>query len=77
MAEAPEHPHNKHRGTFVEVEGVKQPGPAPRFSRTPSKIQRPPAKPGEHTVEALRDWVFSSADVDKLKGSGAIAQPKY
>jgi alpha-methylacyl-CoA racemase len=72
MAEAPNHPHNQHRGTFVEVEGVVQPGPAPRFSRTPSKIQRPPAKPGEHTEEALHEWGFSAAELDKLRGSGAI-----
>jgi alpha-methylacyl-CoA racemase len=72
MTEAPNHPHNQQRGTFVEVEGVVQPGPAPRFSRTPSKIQRPPAKPGEHTEEALREWGFSAADLDKLRGSGAI-----
>jgi alpha-methylacyl-CoA racemase len=72
MAEAPNHPHNQERGTFVEVEGVVQPGPAPRFSRTPSKIQRPPAKPGEHTEEALREWGFSAADLDKLRGAGAI-----
>ena len=72
MAEAPSHPHNIQRGTFVEVEGVVQPGPAPRFSRTPSKIQRPPAKPGEHTEEALREWGFSAADLEKLRGAGAI-----
>jgi alpha-methylacyl-CoA racemase len=72
MAEAPSHPHNIQRGTFVEVEGVVQPGPAPRFSRTPSKIQRPPAKPGEHTEEALREWGFSAAELDKLRGAGAI-----
>ena len=72
MAEAPSHPHNQSRGTFVEVEGVMQPGPAPRFSRTPSKIQRPPAKPGEHTEEALREWGFSAADLEKLRSTGAI-----
>ncbi len=74
MEEAPQHPHNRHRGTFVEVEGVVQPGPAPRFSRTPGRIQRPPASPGEHTEEALRDWGFSSADLDKLRARGAITQ---
>ncbi len=74
MEEAPQHPHNRHRGTFVEVEGVVQPGPAPRFSRTPGRIQRPPASPGEHTEEALRDWGFSSADLDKLRAQGAISQ---
>jgi alpha-methylacyl-CoA racemase len=73
MDEAPQHPHNRHRGTFVQVEGVTQPGPAPRFSRTPSAIQRPPAHTGEHTEEALRDWGFSAADLEKLRGCGAIA----
>ena len=74
MAEAPRHPHNKHRGTFVEEGGVVQPGPAPRFSRTPSKIQRPPARPGEHTEEALRDWGFSASDLDGLRKAAAIVQ---
>ncbi|HXG20948.1 MAG TPA: CaiB/BaiF CoA-transferase family protein [Methylomirabilota bacterium] len=72
MQEAPNHPHNRHRGTFVEVEGVVQPAPAPRFSRTPSAIQRPPAQPGEHTEEALRDWGFSAAELERLRGCGAI-----
>jgi alpha-methylacyl-CoA racemase len=73
MDEAPHHPHNRHRGTFVQVDGVTQPGPAPRFSRTPSAIQRPPARAGEHTEEALHDWGFSAADLEKLRGCGAIA----
>jgi alpha-methylacyl-CoA racemase len=73
MDEAPNHPHNRHRGTFVESGGVRQPGPAPRFSRTPSAIQRPPARPGEHTEEALSDWGFSSSDLAKLRECGAIA----
>ena len=72
MVDAPNHPHNKERGTFVEVEGVPQPAPAPRFSRTPSEIQRPPASPGEHTEEALRDWGFDAGEVEQLRGSGAI-----
>ncbi|MGO9607604.1 MAG: CaiB/BaiF CoA transferase family protein [Candidatus Binataceae bacterium] len=73
MEEAPQHPHNRHRGTFVEQDGVVQPGPAPRFSRTPGKIQRPPASPGQHTDEALRDWGFSNAELEKLRSQGAIA----
>src|SRR5579863_1334922 len=73
MAEAPYHPHNQHRGTFVERDGVVQPAPAPRFSRTPSAIQRPPARTGEHTQEALRDWGFSPSDLEKLRTSGAIS----
>jgi alpha-methylacyl-CoA racemase len=76
MEEAPKHPHNRHRDTFVEVEGVVQPGPAPRFSRTPGKVQRPPASPGEHTEEALRDWGFSALDLEKLRAQGAIVQNK-
>jgi alpha-methylacyl-CoA racemase len=72
MQEAPNHPHNRQRGTFVEVDGVVQPAPAPRFSRTPSAIQRPPATPGEHTEEALRDWGFSTTELAQLQNSGAI-----
>jgi alpha-methylacyl-CoA racemase len=73
LAEAPEHAHMKARNTFVEVEGVRQPGPAPRFSRTPGVIERPPAHAGEHTDEALADWGFASGDIAKLRESGAIA----
>jgi alpha-methylacyl-CoA racemase len=73
MAEAPSHPHNRERGTFVERDGVVQPGPAPRFSRTPGSIQGPPARPGEHTEQALRDWGFSPTDLEKLRTCGAIA----
>jgi alpha-methylacyl-CoA racemase len=72
MDEAPQHPHNQIRETFITQDGVTQPAPAPRFSRTPSAIQCPPAVPGEHTQEALRDWGFSSSDLEKLRGCGAI-----
>lgn len=72
MQEASSHPHNRERETFVEVEGVVQPAPAPRFSRTPSAIQRPPARSGEHTEEALRDWGFSAVELEQLRGCGAI-----
>jgi alpha-methylacyl-CoA racemase len=56
MTEAPEHPHNKARDTFVTVGGVVQPNAAPRFSRTPSKVQGPPPKPGADTEAVLADW---------------------
>jgi alpha-methylacyl-CoA racemase len=72
LTEAPAHPHNRARGTFVEVDGVMQPGPAPRFSRTPAAIQRPPARPGEHTEEALRDWGFTADDLAALRAQGAL-----
>jgi alpha-methylacyl-CoA racemase len=73
MAEAPQHPHNKERETFVEISGVVQPAPAPRFSRTRNMIPRPPAYPGQHTDEALREWGFSELEIAKLRRTGAIA----
>jgi alpha-methylacyl-CoA racemase len=72
MAEAPEHPHLKARGTFVEFDGVVQPAPAPRFSRTPGAIQRGVPRAGENTDEALADWGFSAAEREALRGTGAI-----
>ncbi len=72
MSEAAEHPHVRARDTIVEDCGVQQPAPAPRFSRTPSAIQGPPAWPGQHTDEALRDWGLSAKDVAKLRETGAI-----
>ncbi|MEM0985274.1 MAG: CaiB/BaiF CoA-transferase family protein [Pseudomonadota bacterium] len=56
MAEAPGHAHNQARGTFVEYDGVAQPAPAPRFSRTPGEISRRSPAVGEHTEEVLADW---------------------
>ncbi len=73
LSEAPKHPHNVARGTFVDVAGVVQPAPAPRISRTPSEVSRPPAWPGEHTDEALADWGFAVDDIAKLREAGAIA----
>ncbi|MBK8960738.1 MAG: CoA transferase [Proteobacteria bacterium] len=73
MAEAPEHPHLKARGTFVEFDGVLQPAPAPRFSRTPGAIQRGAPRPGQHSDEALADWGFSAAERATLRAAGAIA----
>jgi alpha-methylacyl-CoA racemase len=56
MAEAPKHPHNAARQTFIEVEGVTQPNAAPRFSRTPGAVQGSAPAVGAHTEEALKDW---------------------
>ena len=73
LEEAPKHPHNVARQTFVEIDGVVQPAPAPRFSRTVPEISRPPAGRGEHTEEALNDWGFSGEDINALRAAGAIA----
>ncbi|MGH3490387.1 MAG: CaiB/BaiF CoA transferase family protein, partial [Actinopolymorphaceae bacterium] len=71
--EAPAHPHLAFRRTFVEVGGLRQPGPAPRLSRTPGEVQGPGPRPGEHTVAALTDWGLTPAEVATLLESGAVA----
>jgi alpha-methylacyl-CoA racemase len=73
MAEAPLHPHIAQRGTFTEVAGVTQPAPAPRFSRTPGSIERPPPHAGQHTDEVLAEWGVPAERVAELKSSGAVA----
>ena len=73
LDEAPKHKHNVARETFVNLDGVIQPAPAPRFSATPGKIQGPPPAIGAHDREALGDWGFSAADIDALRNVGALA----
>ena len=72
LAEAPQHPHNQARGTFVEVDGLTQPAPAPRFSRTASALPRPAARCGEHTVQVLNGLGYSDEKIAGLRSSGAI-----
>ena len=72
MSEAAKHPHNVERGTFIEVDGVTQAAPAPRFSRTKAEVTMPPARAGEHTREVLADWGIGATDIDTLFASGAI-----
>jgi alpha-methylacyl-CoA racemase len=74
LAEAPHHRHNKARGNFVEVAGITQPAPAPRFSRTPGKVHSPPPTPGEHTEAVLADWGFSEAEIAELTDAAAIGR---
>lgn len=71
-SEACAHPHNVERETFVEVAGVKQPAPAPRFSRTPGVIDGPPPHPGEHTEEVLSSWGFSENEIQNLRNIDAV-----
>ena len=73
MEEAPGHPHNQVRGTFVEVEGIIQPAPAPRFSRTKAEIQGPPPEVGQHTDEVLVEWGFLMDEITDLRSMGVVA----
>ena len=70
--EAYDHPHNLERNTFIEVAGVKQPAPAPRFSRTPASITSPPPHPGEHTEEILLDSGFTISEIFSLREQNVI-----
>ncbi len=72
MSEAPEHPHNKQRKTFVENDGVLQPAPAPRFSRTAAEIKSPPPIPGQDTEKVLADFGFTTQEIESLKTSETI-----
>lgn len=74
LSEVHEHAHNKARGSFIEIEGVVQPAPAPKFSRTQAEIQRPPPRRGEHTKTALSDWGLAPAEIAALEEAGAIRQ---
>ena len=73
MSEAAVHPHNHARHTFVEHNGLLQPAPAPRFSRTSPALSLAPARPGAHTREVLESVGYSSVDIDQLLADGAAS----
>jgi alpha-methylacyl-CoA racemase len=72
LAETQKDPHAIARASFVTVEGLVQPAPAPRFSRTPAAVDGPPPLPGEHTREALNDWGISGEQMAAWEEKGAI-----
>ena len=72
LEEAPHHPHNVARETFVTISDVVQPAPAPRFSETPGKVQAPPPAIGADSESALADWGFAADQIAALKGVGAL-----
>lgn len=74
MDEAPLHPHNAARKTFVEAFGVVQPGPAPRFSRTAGAVNGAPALAGKHTESVLADWGVDPGRVKQFLAAGAVTQ---
>jgi alpha-methylacyl-CoA racemase len=76
LAEAPAHPHHRARGTFVERDGVIQPAPAPRFSRTPGSVERSAPRRGEGGAAALAEWGFDAARIAQFRASGALIAAK-
>ena len=72
LGEAPTHPHNRERATFVEVGGIVEPAPAPRFSRTPPSAPSPSPGPGVHATEALLRWGLTQPEIDLLVEDGVL-----
>ncbi|MCE2460629.1 MAG: CoA transferase [Pseudomonadales bacterium] len=72
ILEAPDHPHNRHRGTFVEVDGVTQPAPSPRFSRTTPEVSHAARTPGEDTRSVLREIGLDADAISALESSGVV-----
>ena len=70
FSEARRDPHNTARGSFVEVAGVEQPAPAPRFSRTPVGVPRVPPERGQGGRQALADWSFTKDEIEQLESRG-------
>jgi alpha-methylacyl-CoA racemase len=73
LGEAATHPHNRARGMLVEIEGIEQPGPTPRFSRTPAEVTRPAPLRGEHTHEALAEWGVDTSVIEAARRTGALS----
>jgi alpha-methylacyl-CoA racemase len=72
LEEAPAHPHNLARGTFIDLAGVVQPGPAPRLSATPASRPRPPRDPGADGEELLQELGNSAEEIGRLRDEGAL-----
>lgn len=73
LSEVADHPHNKARNSYIELGGVLQPAPAPRFSRTSAAVQNEPRMPGEDTLTVLAEAGFDQAAIDELVNSGAVS----
>ena len=72
FTDAPAHPANVARGTYLEVDGVTQPAPAPRFSRTPGKVRNGGSAAGADTEQVLLDMGFAGQELERLKDAGTI-----
>ena len=74
MDEAPHHPHAAQRQAYVDVDGVRQAAPAPRFDRSPADAPRPAPHIGQHTREVLLEAGYNPTEIDALLGSGVAKQ---
>jgi alpha-methylacyl-CoA racemase len=72
FAEAAVHPHNRARGAYIEIDGINQPAPAPRFSGTPAEVRSPPAAIGGDAGQLLLDAGYSAAEIEALRASGTV-----
>lgn len=72
LTEAARHPHLAARHTYLDRDGLLQPAPAPRFSRTQATLDSPPSLPGEHSRAALKAW--GVRDVDRLIAEGVVVE---
>jgi len=72
FAEAQAHPHNRARQAYVELEGIAQPAPAPRFGATPAEVRSPPASMGAHTRELLAEIGCANTEIEALEQSGVV-----
>jgi alpha-methylacyl-CoA racemase len=72
LTEAPRHPHNVDRQTFVVHGGIVQPAPAPRFSRTPNTLGTTPPAPGDDTSEVLTELGYGPDEIERLHAVGAV-----
>lgn len=72
LAEAPDHPHNRTRQTFIDLDGVVQPGPAPRYSGTTTDAPRPPRAEGEDGSSILSELGYDAGDVQRLREEGVL-----
>ncbi|MGQ9427560.1 CaiB/BaiF CoA transferase family protein [Gilvimarinus sp. F26214L] len=76
LGEAPHHPHNRARETFVKHDGILQPAPAPRFSRSKAQLERPAPTIGEHSENVLKSFGFEDTEIANLIAAGEIAGGK-
>ncbi len=74
VEEAPSHPHHRARSSFIEIEGLVQPAPAPRFSRSMPGRPTPPQEPGPGTRAALREWGLADRRIDELAEAGVLGK---